>query len=119
MFPEKIIPLCQRGEPPLPVARGELSQRDRGSPPFPPSVRKIPGVQCRFLSSKCLLTPRLARDARRPACAPGMGARQPGARNGRLRRCLGGGRRRRPPPHPLGCFFPGLPPFYHSPLTEG
>lgn len=49
------------------LARGELSRRDRALLPSLPPVRELPGVQGRFLSNKCLLAPRLARDARWPA----------------------------------------------------
>lgn len=74
VLPEKKIPSCRRGET-HPVALGQLSRRDWGllpSLPSLPPVQKISGVQCRFLSSKHLLAPRLCRW---PAGAPGMGAR--------------------------------------------
>lgn len=136
VFPEKHTEL-PAGRASLVVARGEVRRRDRGLLQSLPPMWEIPGVQCRFLSSKYLLAPRLARDARWPACAPGMGARQLGARKGRLLgRCPGGGRRRggerhghrhrrtpcrrrRPHPDPVGSFFPGLPPFATIRLNGG
>lgn len=52
----------------------ELSLWEWDLLPSLPPKKEIPGVQCRDLSSKCLLSPRLGRNA------SGMGARQLGAR---------------------------------------
>lgn len=103
VLPEKKIPSCRRGET-HPVALGQLSRRDWGLLPSLPSVRKISGVQCKFLSSKHLLAPRLSRW---PAGAPGMGARP--------NRDVSGGQQEGKG-EKVPCMTTGLPPTAVGPL---